>query len=158
MSSSVDEIFLEELVGVLRDIHLEAIIVGNAASILHNAPVLTQDVDLLVRDTKMNRDKLKKLADAIGGYGPTDISNSTSTQRILGGSVPVDILYNKMGGNLRFESVRSRSVKIHIGIRIATVASLEDVIKSKIAANRPKDRAVLPILRDTLRVNRALEK
>jgi hypothetical protein len=38
------------------------------------------------------------------------------------------------------------------------VASLEDVIKSKEAAGRKKDLAVLPILRDTLAVKQALKK
>jgi hypothetical protein len=35
--------------------------------------------------------------------------------------------------------------------------SLEDVIKSKKAAGRPKDRAVLPVLEATLKVNRDRE-
>ena len=36
------------------------------------------------------------------------------------------------------------------------VASLEDVIRSKEAADRNKDRAVLPVLRDTLAVKKKL--
>jgi hypothetical protein len=35
------------------------------------------------------------------------------------------------------------------------VASLEDVIRSKEAAGRQKDRAVLPVLRDTVAVKRS---
>jgi hypothetical protein len=35
---------------------------------------------------------------------------------------------------------------------------LEDVIRSKEAAGRAKDLAMLPILRDTLRVKKALEE
>jgi hypothetical protein len=57
-----------------------------------------------------------------------------------------------------FESLRSRSVAIDLGGRTAIVASLEDIIASKEAAARPKDQAQLPILRDTLRVKKALEK
>jgi hypothetical protein len=38
------------------------------------------------------------------------------------------------------------------------VASLEDVIAAKEAAARPKDKAVLPILKDTLRCRKAMEK
>jgi hypothetical protein len=38
----------------------------------------------------------------------------------------------------------------------AVVARLEDIIASKEAADRPKDRAQLPILRDTLKVSAAL--
>jgi hypothetical protein len=35
--------------------------------------------------------------------------------------------------------------------------ALADVLRSKEAANRPKDRAVLPILRDTLAVKSKLK-
>ena len=62
-----------------------------------------------------------------------------------------------MSGGLQFASVRSRSRSIAIGDLVATVAGLEDVIRSKEAAGRPKDLAVLPILRDALRVIQALE-
>ena len=56
-----------------------------------------------------------------------------------------------------FEEVRSRSVRIPVGRRVATVASLADIVASKEASGRPKDLAQLPILRDTLRVKRELE-
>lgn len=152
-----DERFLDQLVAALAEVGLEAIIVGNTASILHGAPVLTQDVDLLVRDTARNRAKLKRLATALGGTGPHPISELTSTVRILGAAVPIDVLFNQLSGGLRFESVRSRSAGISTGSQVATVASLEDVIRSKEAANRPKDLAALPMLRDTLRVKQALQ-
>ena len=64
-----------------------------------------------------------------------------------------------MGGGLSLESVRSRSERIGIGDRTSVVVvSLENVIRSKEAADRAKDRTVLPILRDTLRVKKALER
>jgi hypothetical protein len=40
----------------------------------------------------------------------------------------------------------------------AVVARLEDVIASKTAADRPKDRAQLPTLRDTLKVKKAFDE
>ena len=41
---------------------------------------------------------------------------------------------------------------------MARHASLEDIIRSKEAAGRKKDQLHLPILRETLLVNQALEK
>jgi hypothetical protein len=70
----------------------------------------------------------------------------------------VDVLFDEISGKLRFEALRSRSVKIPLGSLEAVVAVLEDVIASKEAAGRPKDLAQLPILRDTLRVRKALEQ
>lgn len=155
---SFDEDFLSQLVTALAQARLEAIIIGNVAGILQGAPVLTQDVDLLVRDTPLNRKKLRAFAQALGGSGPDTISGLTRVQRILGTAVPIDILFDDMGQNLGFEAVRSRSVKVPFGRRSATVASLEDVIRSKEAAGRPKDLAQLPILRDTLAVRRVMEE
>ena len=53
--------------------------------------------------------------------------------------------------------MRSRSSKRRVGDQSVTVASLEDIIQSKMAAGRDKDRAVLPILRDTLKTKQALQ-
>ena len=46
---------------------------------------------------------------------------------------------------------------VAVGEEQLAVAALADVIRSKEAADRPKDRAVLPILRDTMAVKRKLE-
>jgi len=70
-------------------------------------------------------------------------------------NIYVDVLFDKIGGGLSFNSVRSRATKMRIGKRALTVSSLEDVIRSKTAAGRKKDLAVLPILRDVLAVKRA---
>lgn len=157
MAFSADERFLAKLASALQKTRLEAIVVGNMASILNDAPVLTQDVDLLVRDTKLNRKKLKQLAQELGGVGPERISGLTSTEHIYGADLPIDILYEKMGGGLKFASVKSRARTQVVGKKgeLLLVASLADIIKSKTAANRQKDLAVLPILRDTLAARRA---
>jgi hypothetical protein len=157
MAYSHDEIFLVKLATALQKTRLEAIIVGNMASILNDAPVLTQDVDLLVRDTKLNRKKLKQLASELGGTGPGYISGLTSTERIYGADLPIDILYEKMIGGLKFASVKSRARPHVVGSKgeLLIVASLADIIKSKTAAGRAKDKAVLPILRDTLAARQA---
>jgi hypothetical protein len=156
MVSDVDESFLASLAAELRSARIEAIVVGNVACILSGAPVLTQDVDLLVRDTPLNRKKLKRLAAAMGGVGPEHTSGLTSTERIYGTDVPIDILYDQMIGGLKFAAVRSRAYPAVVGREVLTVAALADVIKSKTAAGRPKDKAVLPVLRDTLAVRRAM--
>jgi hypothetical protein len=160
MASNLDERFLVTLAVALRNAKLEAIVVGNVASSLNGAPVLTQDVDLLVRDTPLNRRKLKQVAAAMGGAPPVPVSELSKTERIYGAAVPIDILYDRIAGRLTFASVRSRARTAAVGGDVLTVASLADIIKSKTAAGRPKDKAVLPILRATLAVRRAegLEK
>jgi predicted nucleotidyltransferase len=152
---SSDELFLVELLRLLQEQNLEAIIVGTVAAVLHGAPIATQDVDLLIRDTPRNREKLKRLSAALGAHPVKAPLAEVLT--LVGAAVPVDIVFDRLPGGLRFESVRTRSAEIEVGGRTARVASLADVITSKRAAGRAKDRAQLPILEDTLRVLEALQ-
>jgi hypothetical protein len=125
---------------------------------LNGAPVTTQDIDLLIRESRLNRRKLARFAGAIGGSAPMPVSELTSVEWIEGGlAVPVEIHFDRISGGLTFSSLRSRAHLVPVGSERLRVAALADVIRSKRAANRPKDRAVLPILRDTLAVRKKLK-
>jgi hypothetical protein len=157
VSASSDEAFVLEVLAALEQTGLEALVVGSVAAVLQGSPVTTQDLDLLVRDTPANRQKIEMLGHCLGAR-PREVSSLANVLRIDAASAPVDLLFDRLPGELSFESLRSRSVAIDLAGRTATVASLEDVILSKEASGRPKDHAQLPILRDTLRVKKALEK
>lgn len=158
MSSDISEKTLIALAKALRIARLEAIVIGNCASMLNGAPVTTQDIDLLVRDTRMNRKKLARFADEIGGSRPMPVSELSKVEWIEGRlAVPVELHYDRIAGGLKFSSVRSRAELVAVGNEKLRVASLADVIRSKQAVGRPKDLAVLPILRDTLAVRKKLE-
>ena len=125
---------------------------------LEMAPVLPRNqVDVLVRDTPKNREKLKRFEERLG-HKAVQISPLSRTLRIPTPRAHLDVMFDEISGGLRFESLRSRSVEVSLGQLVAVVAALEDVIASKEAAGRPKDVAQLPILRDTLRVRRALDQ
>ena len=153
---SPDESFLAELLRGLEGVGLEAIVVGTAAAALQGAPVMTQDIDLLVRETPKNREKIERLCEVLGGAKPVEVSALSPTVTLLGLPIPVDLLFGTLPPGLSFEAVRARSVRVPVGNRVAVVACLADVVASKEAAGRPKDLAQLPILRDTLRVRGAL--
>jgi len=158
-SSDISEKTLIALAKALRAVRLEAVVIGNSASMLNGAPVTTQDIDLLIRDTRLNRWKLARFAKAIGGAAPMPVSELSKVEWIEGGlAVPVQIHYDRISGGLTFSSIRSRAHLVAVGDEKLAVAALADVIRSKKAANRPKDRAVLPILRDTLAVKKRLER
>lgn len=74
--------------------------------------------------------------------------------------MPIDVLFDQIGGNLKFASIKARARLAPVAHEVLIVASLADVIKSKTAAGRPKDKAVLPILEATMRTRQAagLEK
>lgn len=148
---------LESVLGALAEAKLEAVVVGATAAVLQGAPLMTADVDLLVRDTPRNREKFQAFAVALGASRPRLVSDLSTALTIEGGPVPLDLLLESLPGGLSFASVRSRAVKIPVGAQVATVASLEDVMRSKIAAGRPKDVYHVEILRQVLQVRRALE-
>ncbi len=154
---SSDESFLQDVVAALHRVGLEAIVVGTVAGVLNGAPVMTQDLDLLVRDTPKNREKIGKLSAALQIAPPVQVSELSKAITLLGGALPIDILFDALPGGLTFEALRSRSSRVQIGDSAATVAALADVIASKQAAGRPKDLAQLPILRQTERVRAALK-
>jgi hypothetical protein len=158
MSSDISEKTLVALARALRAAKLDAIVIGNSANMLNGAPVTTQGIDLLIRDTRPNRRKLARFAGQIGGSAPMPVSDPSKVERIEGRlAVPVEIHYDRIPGGLTFSSLRSRAEIVVVGSEKLLVASLSDVIRSKQAAGRPKDRAVLPILRDTLKVRKKLE-
>src|SRR5258708_15783750 len=165
MSSSFDDVgVLAALAKALRDLRFSAIVVGNVASILHGVPVLTTDVDLLVRDTMANRQKTERLAEVLGGTtepileqpGEHGRPGRYDGLRIYNPIVPVDVLFRIAG--VTFDAVRARAHSKEVGGQRLTVASLADVIRSKEAAGREKDLAALPILRTTLAAQRALKR
>jgi hypothetical protein len=155
MSSDLSEKTLVALAKALRKVRLDAVVIGNCASMLNGAPVTTQDIDLLIRDTKLNRQKLARFAGEIGGSAPMPVSDLSKVEWIEGRlAVPVEIHYDRISGGLTFASVRSRAEIVKVGDEKLLVAALADIIRSKQAAGRPKDLAVLPILRDALAVKK----
>src|SRR5262245_8718651 len=143
---------LESVVAALAEVRLEAILIGNAAAALQGAPVTTVDFDFMFRATPVNLVKLKKFARRVEAV-------------ILRPYYPVSALFRVMNddrglqadfmpvihGVKSFNSLRSRAEKIQLAGHHLWVASLADVIASKRAAGRTRDRAVLEILEKTLR-------
>ena len=143
---------LASVVRALREHRLEAVLIGNAAAALHGAPVTTLDFDFMFRDTPGNLIKLKRVARSLGSV-------------ILRPYYPISKLYRLMDedrglqvdfmpvihGVRRFESLRSRASTMRVGKEEFMIASLDDIIRSKKAAGRARDRAVIDILEATLR-------
>jgi hypothetical protein len=57
----------------------------------------------------------------------------------------------RLDGIRSFEGLRGRATAVRFGDATLLVAALDDVVRSKRAAGRPRDRAALPVLEATLR-------
>ena len=131
----------------LDEVGLEAVLIGNAAAALQGAPVTTVDFDFLFRKTPRNMTRLKALARRLRAtilrpYYP--VSGLFRVVRDDDG-LQLDFM-SAIHGIRSYEGVRDRASLIDIDGAILRVASLADIIASKRAAGRPRDRAVLEIL------------
>ena len=142
--------FLAEVARHLNKLHLEAVLIGNAAAALQGAPVTTVDFDFLFRKTPRSLQKLKKLAQALHATVLRPYYPVSDLYRVVRDDDGLQLDFMATVHGLRsVEGVRSRASVVEISGVPILVASLADVIKSKKAARRPRDVAVLPILEKT---------
>jgi hypothetical protein len=150
---------LDRIAAALAKCGLDAILIGNAAAALRGAPVTTLDFDFMFRKTPANLRKLKAVALEIGAvvfrpyYPISDLFRLVDDESGL----QVDFM-PQIHGVKSFESLRSRATAMQLGTTTLRVAALADIVKSKRAAGRPRDRAVLPVLEKTLEQSRARTK
>lgn len=154
---SFDQGLLVELMDAFKQAGLEVILIGNAAAIIHGAPLLTRDIDFMVRDHPQLQKKLKKFAQIYGVTLTRPYEPTSKMIRAVGRPVELDFLPVLTSGK-SFEFVRSRAMKFTIGRHIILVASVQDIIDAKRAAGRPKDIAALQILENFLKVKNAFEQ
>ena len=143
---------LARIAEAIAHAQLECILIGNAAAALHGAPVTTLDFDFLFRDTPLNRKKLVRIATELGAIVLRPYYPASSLFRLTDDDLTLQVDFlGAIHGLRSFEGARKRSNTVHMAGHPLLVLSLEDIIASKAAANRDKDRAVLPILKATLR-------
>jgi predicted nucleotidyltransferase len=142
--------FLAEIARHLHALHFETVLIGNAAAALHGAPVTTVDFDFMFRKTAVNLRKLKALATKLNAtvlrpYYP--VSDMFRVVRDDDG-LQLDFMAT-IHGVKSFAGLRTRASLIEIGGVSLHVAALDDIIRSKKAAGRSRDLAVLESLERT---------
>jgi hypothetical protein len=143
---------LVRLARALAAARLEAVLVGNAAAALHGAPVTTVDFDFMFRKTPTNLRKLKRVATELAAVILRPYYPASDLFRVVNDDVGLQADFMaRLDGVRSFEALRARSEPVTLGGTDLLVADLEDVIRSKRAANRPRDRAALEVLLATLR-------
>ena len=138
---------VEELRDALDRHQVTYLFIGKTGAILHGFPDTTQDADLFVRKTSANgralTRALRELGFAITEDQARDIERGKDFVQLKNGPFDVDLVFAPDGIE-RFEDAWQR------GSNVAgfPVCSIGDIIASKKASNRPKDREALPRLED----------
>ena len=152
----------DELFACLDRHQVQYVLIGGLAAVLHGSPLPTVDADIC---PSRERENLTRLAAALreldarirSADTPTGVpfpveATFLSSVELLNLQTRVgdlDLVFVLAGGSdyeilaRRARAMRVRDLTIH-------VAALDDVIRSKEAADRPKDRRGLPVLRQLL--------
>jgi hypothetical protein len=152
----------QEILRVLDEHGVRYVLIGGLAAVLHGAPHVTTDVDVVPEDAQANLERLaaalKDLHARIRATGepegiPFDLSSeSLSRVRVWNlqtSKGDLDITFQP-SGTRGYDDLRRDVVTMEVrGIEVP-VASLADVVRSKEAAGRARDRAALPALRELL--------
>ncbi len=138
---------IAEVGRLLAEVGLEAVLIGNAAAALRGAPVTTVDLDFLFRRTPRNLQKLKHLADLLHATVLRPYYPVSDLFRIVreDDGMQLDFM-GSIHGIRSYEGLRDRGSLVRIAGAEIRVASLDDIIRSKRAAGRPRDLAVLELL------------
>ena len=88
---SFEESILLQLMRAVHDVGLDAVVIGNSAAALHGVPITTQDIDLFVKDTPRNAEKIKQLVETLGDHVMASRPFEPSSRMIRIEGLPVDI-------------------------------------------------------------------
>lgn len=151
--------YLKQIAEQFSQLGLEAVLIGNAAAAIQGAPVTTVDIDFLFRKTPANVAKLKKLAKALDLtiYNPLYPASQMFRLMRERDALQLDFCV-RIHGIRKYESLRSRATPVPFGNGYLLVASMADIIKSKRAAGRPQDLAILVTLEEVYAKIQAREK
>ena len=155
---STPVIRLADLVETLARHEVEFILVGGAAAVLHGAPVVTYDVDIVHRRTRPNIERLLTALSDLGatyrhdarGLSP-QVSHleSSGHQLLMTHLGPLDVLGSIEDGTT-YDDLLPATVEVEVRGRRIRAISLARLVESKERVGRPKDLAVLDLLRAVL--------
>jgi len=154
-----------QVIRSLRKHDVEFIILGASAAIAQGAPIGTIDLDLGYRRT---RDNIKRLVVALKPFHPRlrgvneAVPFTFTVEAIRKGcnftfvtdAGDLDLL-GHITGMGDYDAMTTNAVTLKMFGCSVLVMDLEDVIRSKKAAGRAKDKAVLPVLEHTLKIRRS---
>jgi hypothetical protein len=152
----------EPILAALARHAVDYVLIGGFATVQYGSPFLTQDLDITPERSEENLRRLSAALTDLGARIRTmsepeglPFRHTASSLRDAGvwnlvtehGDLDISFVPNGTEG---FDDLTRDAAGIEIyGIEVR-VASLADIIRSKQAANRPKDQRVLPTLREIL--------
>lgn len=168
MTAEQPPVFQVERIFEVLDRHqVNYILVGGVAGILHGASRPTKDFDMVVPNERENHTRLAAAMNELGARYRTEGLSDAQARELtpplhpshfsaseistwMTDAGPLDVLRDipaRTGEHLRYDDLLPRSVNSRSGPIQIRVVGLDDLIRSKEWANRPKDHESLDELR-----------
>ncbi len=136
-------------------------VVGATAAVLQGAPIVTWDLDIVA---EFGADNVARLTTALAALDaryrdPAGRILTPTAERLA--SLRLHLLTTRLGDldilrsigdGWAYADLIARSPSLQVGALQVPTLDLRAVIAAKEFADRPKDRATLPVLRETLRL------
>jgi hypothetical protein len=156
------ELDLARLLDVLHRHRVAYVLIGGLAAVYHGSPFPTEDADITPQHDRRN---LVRLAAALVDLDARIRTDSEpeglpfrcdadwlavcTTVNLTTAAGDLDLTFQP-AGTAGYDDLRRDATHTELYGVTVQIASLADVIRSKQAANRPKDQRVLPTLREIL--------
>ena len=151
-----------EILELLNNHEVEYIVVGGVAAVIQGAPVTTFDLDAVVRLSDENAERLSRALEELDArYREHQSTIRPTKEDILAGghlllltrAGPLDVL-GFIGDEHRYEDLVDRSSEVAMTVGSFRVLDLEELVRQKRKSDRAKDRAMLELLEEVLRMQK----
>ncbi len=149
---------IEGLLRLLKEHKVRYVIIGAMAFPVHGYSRATLDTDIFIEPDKKNA---MRCLEALKEFG-FDVSEITIedllTKKILIRQYILEVDIHPFVAGVKFEDVWKNKISYKIGKTLVYFASLDDLIKMKKAAKRPKDKEDLKMLLELKRQKNSQSK
>ena len=152
---------------VLNEEDVDYVVVGGFATVVHGSSLPTRDIDIVPSRVPKNLDRLARALKRMNAMIRTDgdpvparldgpfLAGMPLMLNLVTDFGEMDLTFAPSGGLGGYDEWAVHAIVVDIADGLAVhIAALDDIIASKVAANRPKDLRALPYLeslRDQLR-------
>ena len=148
-----------KIVEILQRHRVDYVLVGGFAAVLYGARRPTEDIDIAPATTADNLNRLSQALHELNARirvdgVPDGLAFDTSAEALRGMSMlnlrtaygDCDLTFSPAGFRNGYDDLIGGAAERRVGDVTVKVAALEDIIRSKASANRPKDQEALPEL------------
>lgn len=149
------------IVEVLKRHGVSYVLIGGFAAVVHGSPIPTNDLDITPKTDRENFGRLSAALTELDarlradGVEPLPVSHSAESLAAAQiwnltttyGDLDISL---QPSGTRGYDDLRRDAVEVELRGTRVLIASLADIVRSKGAANRDKDRRALPVLRELL--------